>query len=573
MDRAAVEERYRLIRLLGAGGEAAVWLAEPLNGGEPVALKYFNSGPGLQELAHALALKHPNLVRVLDYCYLPDGGAYLVYEFAAGGSLREWLEPRGACPPAEALAIARDILRGLDHLHGRGLVHGDIKPENILRHTRESEPCVHLVADFGSAKAIDARRSGRELAGSAAYMAPELFTDTFSAASDLYSVGVLLYEMIAGRRPFEGDIAALARAHLGTPPPPLPAGTPPAIAAFTALLLEKDPRRRLESAARGVRAIDLLLDPDTPCTMPLPAAAPVPIATLAPPAPARGLSPLARSRFPFSIRRAWIGDGPAPLAVLDLGSHLELHEVGRGYQHRMIPRLGPVEALSDSLLVTSAGGTVLRWFPSRGETSIVVSGQPRVLALSLSPDGQTLALATDRHIVFRALRSGEERTFPAPAAGVGSQLAWVDAQRLAVTAGALRPSIYLYTFDGPSDAIIELPGALFEGPSHGRALIWVTAARESDRRFVAVSMDSRGQWREWALPADTCSVTHAPCGVLLQSMRGRLDWLTRDGVSRPLGELSGPTAGMCVSLNQRLLAVWHVSEGATEIETFQLHER
>ena len=200
-------ERYRLDRPLGHGGMATVFLARDTELDRPVAVKVLDAADeGLRarfvrEARLAARLSHPNVVSVFDAG--EDGGRpYIVMEHVEGQTVAELLARRGRLPPDEARGLALQAARGLAHAHAAGLVHRDIKPQNLLLR----EDGTLKVADFGIARAAEdtsLTQPGTVL-GTAAYLAPEQARgEQATPASDVYSLGAVLYELLTGRPPLE----------------------------------------------------------------------------------------------------------------------------------------------------------------------------------------------------------------------------------------------------------------------------------------------------------------------------------------------------------------------------------
>ncbi|MBL8324338.1 MAG: serine/threonine protein kinase [Rubrivivax sp.] len=246
---------YRIERPLGRGGMGAVHLAHGPQG--PVALKLLDlggpDGPELQrtfarELALGRELCHPGIVRVFDAGQV-GGLAFVAMEYMASGDLAQWCARPGGPPPVPwALEVTRRVASALAHAHDRfGIVHRDVKPANILL---EAGRRAVKLADFGLARLADQQRSRTGVfAGTPTYMSPEQMADgTGDARSDLYSLGAVLFELLAGRPPHEaGNLGALLREVCCTPAPDLGALRPDLPAALTALvarLLDKQPRNR-----------------------------------------------------------------------------------------------------------------------------------------------------------------------------------------------------------------------------------------------------------------------------------------------------------------------------------------
>jgi len=255
-----LDGRYRLQSLLARGGMASVWLGDDTLLARPVAVKTLHPELALDadtrtrfrnEAVAVASLAHPDIVATYDTGE-DDGVAYLVMELVDGPNLRRLLDEGGALPVAEALRIARGVAAALDHAHRNGIVHRDIKPANVL--VPPHAPV--KVTDFGIAKAGDGpdlTRTGTVL-GTARYLSPEqLSGGPVDARTDLYGLGLLLHEMLAGRAPFTGDSEATAAlARLTTPPPPLRSlrpDVPPRLEAITLRCLALDPADRYPDAA------------------------------------------------------------------------------------------------------------------------------------------------------------------------------------------------------------------------------------------------------------------------------------------------------------------------------------
>jgi serine/threonine protein kinase len=212
--------RYRLERPLGHGGMATVYLGHDQELDRPVAVKLLAEGLAddeafparfLREARLAARLSHPNVVNVFDAGEAADGRPYIVMEHVDGQNLAELLAARGRFEPDEAAGLAIQACRGLAHAHAHGLVHRDVKPQNLLLRGDG----MLKVADFGIARAAEATaltQAGTVL-GTAAYLSPEQAAgEEVTSATDVYSLGAVLYELLTGRPPYELEsLAALAQ--------------------------------------------------------------------------------------------------------------------------------------------------------------------------------------------------------------------------------------------------------------------------------------------------------------------------------------------------------------------------
>jgi serine/threonine protein kinase len=202
----------------------------------------------LKELAILVRLNHPNIVSFHGIEY-QHGGRYIVIDYCQGGTLRQLLESKTNLSLVQKLGLLLDTLQGLEHIHQNRIIHCDIKPENILLDVT-AQGWTAKMADFGIARFLgptDERDRSAET-GSPAYMAPERFYGHFSIETDLYAVGVLLYELVTGDRPFSGMPADVMKAHLNQPLR-IPKTIPTLLKAIIRKALQKLPQHRYSSAS------------------------------------------------------------------------------------------------------------------------------------------------------------------------------------------------------------------------------------------------------------------------------------------------------------------------------------
>jgi eukaryotic-like serine/threonine-protein kinase len=240
---------------------AAVWLAVDTDLERPVVVKLLVPAADrarFEREARAVAmLTHPNIVQLFDFG--EETRPYMVFEHLAGGSLHARLASAQPLPDDDATRVAKDVAAGLAHAHEQGVVHRDLKPGNVLF---DSEGRAKI-ADFGIARiqGVDTLTDAGTILGTAAYISPEqVRAEECTPATDVYSFGVLLYEMLTGRLPFEADTATeLAAMHRDAEPTPVKKVRPDApgrLAALTASALAKDPAVRPRDGTALVRALD-----------------------------------------------------------------------------------------------------------------------------------------------------------------------------------------------------------------------------------------------------------------------------------------------------------------------------
>lgn len=277
-----IDDRYSVESLLGEGATGAVYLARQPDGAN-VAIKVLHEDLGgdeelrerFEREARALfGLEHPNILHVLDFGII-DRSPYLVMEMLEGKPLDQLIEDE-PLDPVDALAIARQILEGLSYAHTQGALHRDLKCENVFVHKAKDGRKTAKLLDFGLVKFVDDDRWGASkqltmqgvVMGTPAYMAPEQCSgEPTSAATDVYSAGVILFELLTGQWPFmEESRIAMSRAHMMTPPPTLKATRPeldihPALEELVARALAKTPGDRFSDAAAMLKALDAIPAP------------------------------------------------------------------------------------------------------------------------------------------------------------------------------------------------------------------------------------------------------------------------------------------------------------------------
>jgi serine/threonine protein kinase len=279
-----IRGKYEIVDKIGAGGMAVVYRARHLAFGETFALKVMSRR--LTENAEFLRrfkteaiisrkLRHPNAVRVDDLDFAEDGRPYIVMEYVQGASLRHVIQVDGSLGVPRALNIARQVCAALIAAHELGIVHRDIKPDNILLVTQPDGSEVAKVLDFGIAKVRDGAMDLGEgftetqtgtVVGTPQYISPEqalgMKGDAIDGRADIYSLGVVLYEMLTGDLPFHSDTAmGIILHHIQTPPRPPrelrpDVGIPQTLSDLLMKALAKDPTRRFANAQEMLQALN-----------------------------------------------------------------------------------------------------------------------------------------------------------------------------------------------------------------------------------------------------------------------------------------------------------------------------
>ncbi len=264
--------RYEIIEKIGSGGMSDVYRAKDHSLGRDVAIKVLKSEFSQDssfvtkfraEAQSAAVLEHPNIVNIYDVGS-EDGLYYIVMEYVEGITLKKYIATKGRLGYNEALSIAIQVARGIEAAHNKGIVHQDIKPQNIII-SKEGKV---KVTDFGIARAANSNTIHAGSMGSVHYVSPEQARNGFvSYASDIYSLGIVMYEMVTGKVPFDGDTpVAIAIQHIQsqmTPPEELVPGLPIAVSRIIEKCTMKSPERRYASA--GELLVDLkkaMVNPD-----------------------------------------------------------------------------------------------------------------------------------------------------------------------------------------------------------------------------------------------------------------------------------------------------------------------
>ncbi|MFZ5896714.1 MAG: protein kinase domain-containing protein [Myxococcota bacterium] len=322
--------RYRIVALLGAGGMGSVYRAEHVHMRKAVAIKVLHremtSMPEVvarfeREAVAAARIEHPNVATATDFGSLENGSFYLALEFVEGQSLAALIRADGALEEPRALRIARQIADALAAAHAAGIVHRDLKPDNVMLVDREHASDFVKVLDFGIAK-VKLEHGGDQpltqmgvVFGTPEYMSPEQARGLdVDARSDLYALGLILYEMLSGASPFRHeDLVAVLTRQITMNPEPLPENVSAGASELVMRLLRKEPADRLQTALEVREAIDALLTAPISVQLAVPPSSGTPAGTVL---PAKSLVVLADGRTalalpalthaPLRVLQAWL---------------------------------------------------------------------------------------------------------------------------------------------------------------------------------------------------------------------------------------------------------------------------
>ena len=414
---------YRLIRLLGRGGFAEVYLGEHVRLGTNAAIKVLQTQLASQEVenfqheAQTIAhLEHAHIVRVLDFDVV-DGTPFLVMSHAPNGTLRS-LHPKDISLPLPMIIYyLKQIADALQYAHDEKVIHRDIKPENMLVGRRNEI----LLSDFGIAMMVQSSRyqSTQNMVGTVTYMAPEQIQGKPRPASDQYALGVVVYEWLSGNRPFQGSFTEIATQHVLAPPPPLHEKISTislSIEHVVMTALEKDPHKRFASVRAFANALEQASQEEKgPSTM-----LPVKIQ----PSPANASSVLER----LSDNVPTEASLPPTLTVIPpamniprIGTLLRTYHGHSGSVSSVI--WSPV---SIHIASASDDGTVHIWTANTGSLSMTYCGHSKeVSSAAWSPDSSRIVSAgADQTVqIWEATTGHHLFTYRGHASGVWS-VAW-----------------------------------------------------------------------------------------------------------------------------------------------------
>ncbi|WP_110518556.1 Stk1 family PASTA domain-containing Ser/Thr kinase [Herpetosiphon llansteffanensis] len=429
-----LNNRYQLERKLGQGGMATVYLGRDLRLNRPVAIKvlhgqYASDEQFLRRFKHeadaAAQLGHPNIVRVYDIGAEGDFH-YIVMEYVEGTDLKEIIELQAPLPVPRTLAIVRQIAEALQAAHDSGLVHRDVKPQNVLIDSNDYA----RLSDFGIAKSkqSSALTDPGTTFGTADYLAPEQAQGLGATPlSDVYALGVLTYEMLTGRLPFSGDSPlAVALQHIQAVPPALRnynPSIPPQLEAIVLQAMSKDPAQRPQSARAFAELLRLYRERGNQATMAVPSANAGRLASNQEPAEVRPSrqqpAPQARPRQNYAPPLA--AQQPVPMN----SSTAKRQSSGCGLWVVAILLLVGIGGLTYVLMFTDVLDSISQAFGGKQVTQVVPTGEPtpapemvEVPPLVGKSESEVLAL-------LKELELGEQRKAPrndlAPAATVIEQ--------------------------------------------------------------------------------------------------------------------------------------------------------
>lgn len=569
-ESAATLERYEVLNELAFGTQGVVLRALDLETNRVVAIKQFSLGARtsyLREIAASLDNRHKNLLTPLDTFYRADGVGIVVYEFFAAGNLRQNMTPGEPYSLSLILRCAQDLLQALAHLHKRKFIHCDVKPENVfINQGPDGEIAGFLLGDLGSTCSMREAEQGEHRTGSPAYSAPERLYQKFFPNSDLYSLGVLLFELATGNLPFTGGPREIARAHLQQPVPL--AQVPNAfLQNLIGGLMEKDPSRRIKSADRALMLLtSVATDIATECLPPIYEKISSPTMNIAKKSKAvigrRAPSEKMHTTIPAGFDRLHVLDGnEGPLLVVESANDIVITPVsGRG-RSRMISKSGSVHLVGDCDLFYQLDSTVHRFNPNLSTPTIM---HDRCLgAIDFVCDGQRLLWRTRRSAHLLDLRTREESSFLIPHYLLEPRSHLLENSDFAVSAGLMNSQISLRSSQGVQKRLQELDGPIIDLVSEPTVLLAVTLNVKQKDSYAVWRIAQYSEPQRLDLPLES---------RVICTTEGHVFWLV-DNVNifqcgiglapRLVFKLSEPICGFAVSQNHHWIVTWSKTEGKT----------
>ena len=549
------EDRYTVVRSVGTGSFGEIYEATDRTTGERVAMKHIRRGTersaGLDEISAVLSVNHPSIVRCLDFHYLGNGDTCLIYDFMAGGTLRERMVEDEPVDRTVWGNVAKVLLEALDHLHSRQILHCDLKPENVLCMPAGNAGTRYMLSDLGATRYFQTHGSlgqANIAAGSPAYMAPESFYQRFFPASDLYSLGVMLFELATGRRPFGGDIRAIARKHINNPPA-LEKIPDPLQRDFVRWLLNKDPADRPKSASDALRWLVSAENPDS---------APATVTTAPTLSESNEPQPLdayreggsfeietrSEQHISFSVRGR-----PVIAAVHD--NHLELFDGRNGRPlNQFLPGIpNSLQLLPDGSLFSAQPGRFVVWEKDFyvPRTIFELSGSVRTAGMNREQSHVLWVEGGRAYIRSLATHESKITVVDCPAAGLRPRLLVPpkpgDADFILIT-GTTRPAVIWLDLSGNIVGRARLPGPVIDS-SHAMFPAVLCARHDSSgsRGPALVTFPGPGELethQHKSMPRCNCFCQN---GVIHGADDGQVSFISHD-TTQSLGQLDDPEASV-----------------------------
>lgn len=555
--------RYRVRSALASSAHASVMLADDTDGGNPVVLKRFDSatrGAFLREAAAAVGSRHPHLCTPIDTIYMADSGGYLVFEYFPAGTLRDLLGREGKLTFSETVKLARHCLEALAAMHARNIIHCDIKPDNVFVRGEGSDR-EYLIGDLGAACSIREAQTGRHNTGSPAYAAPERVDGRLGFTSDLYSLGVMLFEAVSGRPPFEGGPREVARAHASEPAPLDRVGNG-FLRDLIGGLLEKSPAQRIPSAER---ALQLFGDQR--------ASAPAPDAPHAVRSDPPRIAPVRQAvlgrRPPKEVYRTLVPAGfdrihllstarSSPILLTETATDVAVNRLEDTSRSMILPKSGAIRVIGSSAFAYRSESSIAVWNLADDRRHVLHDRCVGSIDFSASTDRLFWRTRRSGHLLDLVSRS--ELSFLVPHYLLEPRSHLLPEGHFAVSAGPMNSQIVLRDADGEVLRTVELDGPVISIESERTVMLAVTLNVSSRDNYAVWRVAGYAQPERLDMPLETRAIASTP---------GHLFWLVDDvnivqcgiGLStRPVFRADQPITGFAISPDHAWIATWTRSD-------------
>lgn len=470
-----------MIDHLGASDHSAVYRARDIDSGEEVALKVIPSAKGtnrrsaLGEVSLLLSFDHINLVRCLNVYYLSEGSFAIAYEYIPGGNLRKRIEEGPPFSLQQWCDCAIQLFHGVGHLHEHGVLHCDLKPENILVvDDGDGSKRIYKIADLGVARKHDPRDLiSSQGMGSPAYMAPEAFNGRATFSSDIYSLGIILYELITGDRPFHGNVRSLAQLH-SHEQPDLSSIPWTGIRAILGMLLQKKEGNRLNDSSAIIQIIESLsVNPDVAeVDLPEPkpnffnsdSTADVIVAAAGLEFVNYELVGHFQTEIPFTVFEPVVLSNRAHILIGDSNRlHLYGGERLRAKNIFYVTKDRPVQILKNHGFVTSSASHLELWNSDDFNPTHIETLGLQATCNTLNQANGSIAWCESGKLLVRKWGGGPKRQSSSTIDRSSEVLCvnfWCD--RIVLIQGILNPKLSFYDANCKLEKVITLPGPLIE---------------------------------------------------------------------------------------------------------------
>jgi len=573
-DERRITGRYVVIQTLAVSAHATILLARDEADQRDVVLKRFDaSGKGayLREAGAVIDNHHPNLLAPLDTFYLSDDSGCLVYEYFPEGTARQTFEPGRPLPLHQVVTCAEDCLRALAHLHQRKLIHCDIKPENIFVR-REGTTMRFLLGDLGSTCALREATEGKHRTGSPAYAAPERLSDRFHFNSDLYSLGVVLFEAATGRLPFSGGPREVARAHV-TEAVPLDQIHEGVLRDFIGGLMEKDPSRRVATAERALMLLASMSHPSMHEST-------ARVVQARPTHPARQNAPqiVLGRRPPREITRTLVESGfqklhvlgatnERPVLVIENASDLTFADTREGMRTRMVPKSGPMKVLGPSDVIYQVESSICR-YDLRTHTRTVLHDRCTG-AIDFACDGQRLLWRTRRSAHVLNLQTRDEVSLLAPHYLLDARSHLLPDGHFVLSSGPMNSHISLRTANGQQTRLTELDGPIIEIVNERTVLLVLSLNIKDQDNYAIWRVTEYAEAQKMDIPIESRVVTLTPGHIFWLVDREQIFQCGIGLASRPIFRSNEALDGFAVSPDHAWIATWRqVDEKNTRVRIY-----